>query len=228
MTGGKVYWPFFSTEVGSSIDVTAYAELMSYIPAPRKVPQSRLTGRLGSTFEEHGANGPKDHRGIENATIDSYRRSTGTAGAIGSNSTSLFLGSKQDSEATHSSPSDGKDRQRKKHIAEVQSNYTAQEKRLVVRYLKEEIGKGNLTEKKWKTIADKLAAHGCRRSQWSIKAWWSRYGREETGFEERKNPHGRSLVTSKQNPEARKRARDRIKALKDESAGSEDRSSRAK
>lgn len=83
---------------------------------------------------------------------------------------------------------------------------------LVVRFLKEEITARNLTEKKWQAISEKLAKHGINRSQWSIKAWWSRRGRLLTGFDERQNPTGRKLVTSKQDPEDRRRARERKKA----------------
>ncbi|KAL8722387.1 MAG: hypothetical protein Q9225_001118 [Loekoesia sp. 1 TL-2023] len=86
---------------------------------------------------------------------------------------------------------------------------------LVVRFLKEEITAGNLTEKKWQAISEKLAKHGINRSQWSIKAWWSRKGRLLTGFDERQNPKGRKVVTSKQDPEDRRRARERKKTESD-------------
>ncbi|KAL9601116.1 MAG: hypothetical protein Q9219_002715 [cf. Caloplaca sp. 3 TL-2023] len=86
------------------------------------------------------------------------------------------------------------------------------EKALIVRFLKEEISAGNLTEHKWQVISQKLAEHDIKRSQWSIKAWWSRKGRLQTGFDERQNPGGRKLVTSKQDPRDRKRARERKKA----------------
>ncbi|KAL8765794.1 MAG: hypothetical protein Q9209_007233 [Squamulea sp. 1 TL-2023] len=88
-----------------------------------------------------------------------------------------------------------------------QSNYKEDEKKLVLYYLRKEVSRGNLTESKWEKISRKLVKHGLRRSKCSIKAWWSRYGREETGFDERQNPNGRNMVTSKQNPEDRRNAR---------------------
>ncbi|KAL9015361.1 MAG: hypothetical protein Q9173_000028 [Seirophora scorigena] len=83
-----------------------------------------------------------------------------------------------------------------------------EEKRLIVRYMQEEINDGNVTEKKWSNIARKLKDHGLERSQWSVKAWWSRYGRLETGIDERQKPNERRLVTSKQDPEERRKARE--------------------
>lgn len=96
---------------------------------------------------------------------------------------------------------------RRRHRSISQSNYTKEEKQWVVYYLKEEVSRRNLTESKWDNISRELLRHGLRRSKCSIKAWWSRYGREETGFDERQNPNGRNLVTSKQDPEDRKKAR---------------------
>ncbi|KAL8787265.1 MAG: hypothetical protein Q9213_002313 [Squamulea squamosa] len=87
------------------------------------------------------------------------------------------------------------------------SNYKEEEKKLVLYYLRKEVSRGNLTESKWEKVSRKLVKHGLRRSKCSIKAWWSRYGREETGFDERQNPNGRNLVTSKQNPGDRRNAR---------------------
>ncbi|KAI4096554.1 MAG: hypothetical protein LQ344_001062, partial [Seirophora lacunosa] len=83
-----------------------------------------------------------------------------------------------------------------------------EEKRLIVCYMQEEINDGNVTEKKWSNIARKLKDHGLERSQWSIKAWWSRYGRLETGIDERQKPNEGRLVTSKQDPEERRKARE--------------------
>lgn len=96
---------------------------------------------------------------------------------------------------------------RKKHKSISQSNYTHEEKKWVRYYLKGEVSRGNLTESKWDIVSRELIKHGLRRSKCSIKAWWSRYGREEMGFDERQNPNGRNLVTSKQDPEDRKKAR---------------------
>ncbi|KAL8847027.1 MAG: hypothetical protein Q9221_007912 [Calogaya cf. arnoldii] len=96
---------------------------------------------------------------------------------------------------------------RKKQKPLSQSNYTREEKRWVVYYLKREVSQRNFTESKWENVSRKLMEHGLRRSKCSIKAWWSRYGREETGFDERQNPNGRSLITSRQDPEDRKKAR---------------------
>ncbi|KAL8900719.1 MAG: hypothetical protein Q9192_000920 [Flavoplaca navasiana] len=96
---------------------------------------------------------------------------------------------------------------RRRHRSISQSNYTEEEKQWVVYYLKGEVSRRNLTESKWDNISRELLRHGLRRSKCSIKAWWSRYGREETGFDERQNPNGRNLVTSRQDPEDRKKAR---------------------
>ncbi|KAL8812499.1 MAG: hypothetical protein Q9200_000994 [Gallowayella weberi] len=96
---------------------------------------------------------------------------------------------------------------RKKRKLGSQSTYKEEEKKWVVHYLKVEVARRNLTESKWENISKGLARHGFDRSKCSIKAWWSRYGREETGFDERQNPTGRNMVTSKQNPEDRKQAR---------------------
>lgn len=94
-----------------------------------------------------------------------------------------------------------------------QSKYTSQEGALVTRYLKEEVAKGNLTETKWENVSERLKKDGVDKSRSSVKNWWSRYGREASGFDERQKL-GRSLVTSKQNPEERKRAREQKKLEK--------------
>ncbi|KAL8699187.1 MAG: hypothetical protein Q9224_001524 [Gallowayella concinna] len=96
---------------------------------------------------------------------------------------------------------------RKKRKLSSQSAYKEEEKKWVVHYLKMEVVSRNLTESKWENISKELARHGFARSKCSIKAWWSRYGREETGFDERQNPTGRNMVTSKQHPADRKKAR---------------------
>lgn len=97
---------------------------------------------------------------------------------------------------------------RKKSAQSVQDN----EKALIARYVQEEIDKNNYAESKWQNVADKLLKdHSISRSGNSVKAFWSRYGREEFGIDERKNPDGRNLVTSKQDPEERRKARERKK-----------------
>lgn len=68
----------------------------------------------------------------------------------------------------------------------------------------------NLTEQKWKVISERLAARfGFFRSNIAVKNFWSRQGRALTGVDERRNPNPDKMVTSKQNPEQRKRARQR-------------------
>ena len=98
----------------------------------------------------------------------------------------------------------------KKRASAGESTYTEEEKSLVLRYLKEEIEKGNHTESKWTIVSEKLKAEGLARSNNSVKMWWSRYGRAETGFEERmpRKHYSRNLVTSHQDPLQRKQARD--------------------
>ena len=96
---------------------------------------------------------------------------------------------------------------RKKPKPLSKSNYQENEKTWVLHYLKEEVSRRNFTESKWEHISRELVGHGFWRSRNSIKAWWSRYGRQETGFDERQNPNGRRLVTSKQDPEDRKKMR---------------------
>ncbi|KAL8862962.1 MAG: hypothetical protein Q9178_000904 [Gyalolechia marmorata] len=103
---------------------------------------------------------------------------------------------------------------RKKPKPLSKSNYQENEKTWVLHYLKEEVSRRNFTESKWENISQRLAEHGSRRSRNSIKAWWSRYGRQETGFDERQNPNGRRLVTSKQDPEDRKKMRRLKKQVK--------------
>ncbi|KAL8929630.1 MAG: hypothetical protein Q9172_000426 [Xanthocarpia lactea] len=110
--------------------------------------------------------------------------------------------------------SHGSKQLRKKHKPLSKSNYQENEKTLVLRYLKEEVSRRNFTESKWENISQELAGQGFRRSRNSIKAWWSRYGRQETGFDERQNPSGRRLVTSKQDPEDRKKMRRLKKQVK--------------
>ena len=97
---------------------------------------------------------------------------------------------------------------RKKSSQGIHDEYT---QTLIVRFLKEEIAAGNLTEQKWQAVSNKLAKAGIEHSQWAIKAWWSRKGREQTGFDERQNPTGRRLVTSKQDPGDRRKAREQNK-----------------
>ncbi|KAL8842686.1 MAG: hypothetical protein Q9170_000461 [Blastenia crenularia] len=107
-------------------------------------------------------------------------------------------------------PKDGQERKSRKSSQGIHDKET---QALVVRFLKEEIADGNLTEQKWQAISQKLAKHGITRSQYSVKAWWSRKGRSQTGFDERQNPNGRKLVTSKQNPDDRRRARQRKQTM---------------
>ena len=114
--------------------------------------------------------------------------------------------------------------------------WTALEKDLV-RTLMEEViteQRVNLTEKKWEVISGRLASRfGFSRSKISIKNYWSRQGRAQTGVDERRHPNPNKLVTSMQNPEQRKRARQQMaRALKnkntedseDENSGLSDRS----
>ncbi|KAL8914005.1 MAG: hypothetical protein Q9171_001256 [Xanthocarpia ochracea] len=112
--------------------------------------------------------------------------------------------------------SHGSKQLRKKSKPLSKSNYREDEKAWVLHYLKEEISGRNFTESKWENISRELARRGLRRSRNSIKAWWSRYGRQETGFDERQNPSGRRLVTSKQDPEDRKKMRRLKKQVKQE------------
>ena len=84
----------------------------------------------------------------------------------------------------------------------------------------------NLTEKKWEVISNRLASrHGFTRSKTSIKNYWSRQGRAQTGVDERRNPNPNKLITSVQNPDQRKRARQQMtrglerKNCKDEISG---------
>lgn len=103
--------------------------------------------------------------------------------------------------------------------------WTAREKDLV-RMLMEEViteQQVNLTEKKWEVISDRLASRfGFTRSKTSIKNYWSRQGRAQTGVDERRNPNPNKMITSVQDPEQRKRARQRMaRALKRKITGDE-------
>lgn len=91
-----------------------------------------------------------------------------------------------------------------------QSNWTVTEKDLVRLLMEEVINEKqvNLTEKKWEVISDRLAQRfNVARSKTSVKNYWSREGRLLTGLDERRKPNPEKLVTSVQNPEQRKRAR---------------------
>lgn len=103
--------------------------------------------------------------------------------------------------------------------------WTAHEKNLV-RILMEEViieQQVNLTEKKWEVISDRLASRfGFTRSKTSIKNYWSRQGRAQTGVDERRNPNPKKLITSVQNPDRRKRARQQMaRALSRKNNGDE-------
>ncbi|KAL8704674.1 MAG: hypothetical protein Q9201_002168 [Fulgogasparrea decipioides] len=95
-------------------------------------------------------------------------------------------------------------------------SYTEKEQELVIHYMLEELANKNYTETKWDNIANQLATHGIVKTKWSIKNYWSRYGRYRSGLEERQKPKSRSMVTSKQNPEDRKRARKQKKREKEQ------------
>ena len=72
-------------------------------------------------------------------------------------------------------------------------------------------GQVNLTEKKWEVISNRLAArYGFTRSKTSIKNYWNRQGRAQTGVDERRKPNPDKLVTSVSKPEQRKRARTQV------------------
>ncbi|KAL8764863.1 MAG: hypothetical protein Q9209_007847 [Squamulea sp. 1 TL-2023] len=95
--------------------------------------------------------------------------------------------------------------EKQKQVA--RTGYGDDEKKWVVHYLKREISRGNYTDSRWVKISRKLLKHGISRSPLSIKAWWSRYGRAENGLDERRNPQGRKLVTSKECPAERRKNR---------------------
>ncbi|KAI4188310.1 MAG: hypothetical protein L6R41_002221 [Letrouitia leprolyta] len=119
---------------------------------------------------------------------------------------------KRGSEAEESTDRREREEPRAKRTKNSQGVHNQHEKDLIKFFLEEEINTGNRTEQKWQAISEKLAQHGIQRTQWAVKSWWSREGRSETGFEERQNPAGRKMVTSKQDPEERRKARERKKA----------------
>lgn len=91
--------------------------------------------------------------------------------------------------------------------------WTAREKNLVRLLMEEVISEQlvNLTEKKWEVISNRLASRfGFTRSKTSIKNYWSRQGRAQTRVDERRNPNPNKLITSVQNPDQRKRARQQM------------------
>lgn len=122
--------------------------------------------------------------------------------------------SKHERNAEAEENSDRREREepRAKRTKNSQGVHDQHEKDLIRQFLEEEINVGNRTERKWQAISEKLAQHGIQRTRWAVKSWWSREGRSETGFEERQNPTGRKMVTSKQDPEERRKARERRKA----------------
>ncbi|KAL8759860.1 MAG: hypothetical protein Q9184_003497 [Pyrenodesmia sp. 2 TL-2023] len=121
-----------------------------------------------------------------------------------------------DEESTQPSGNDQPKKKRKQGVQGVKES----EKALIARYMKVEVDAKNGTESKWQNVADKLRTnHGIQRSGHSVKAWWSRQGRQEFGLDERKNPNGRKLVTSKQDPDERRKARERKKREATEGTG---------
>ncbi len=98
-------------------------------------------------------------------------------------------------------------------VKKQQANWTAREKELVGILMEEVMNEKqvHLTEKKWEVISDRLASmYGFIRSKTSIKNYWSRNGRLLTGVDERRKPNPEKLVTSVQDPDQRKRARQQI------------------
>ncbi|KAI4263428.1 MAG: hypothetical protein L6R42_001422 [Xanthoria sp. 1 TBL-2021] len=163
-----------------------------------------LPTKLHGRADQSSSGSPK--RKINGASDPSQRPVPPSSG-VGSRGLERPRENKRRPEVEDPVASHGIQQPRKKHKSISQSNYTQEEKKWVVYYLKGEVSRGNLTESKWDIVSRELIKHGLRRSKCSIKAWWSRYGREETGFDERQNPNGRNLVTSKQDPEERKKAR---------------------
>lgn len=92
-------------------------------------------------------------------------------------------------------------------------SWTAHERDLVRALMQEVLAEGqvNLTEKKWEVISDRLASrYGFRRSNTSIKNYWNRQGRAQTGVDERRKPNPTKLTTSVQTAQQRKRARKQV------------------
>lgn len=73
-------------------------------------------------------------------------------------------------------------------------------------------GQVNRTEQRWVVIQDRLHNnHGITRTPTAIKNYWNREGRLSTGLDERNKPRPYAMVTGVQNPEDRKRARQKNK-----------------
>ena len=86
------------------------------------------------------------------------------------------------------------------------TRYTEDEQAMTERYVRYVVSRGNQTESKWAEIRALLLSEGVDKSASSIKNYWSRFGRENSKFDERQKA-GKNLITSKQDPENRKRNR---------------------
>ncbi|KAL8972353.1 MAG: hypothetical protein Q9183_000600 [Haloplaca sp. 2 TL-2023] len=90
------------------------------------------------------------------------------------------------------------------------TRYTEDEQAMTERYVRYVVSRGNQTESKWAEVRQLLLSEGVDKSPSSIKNYWSRFGRENSKFDERQKV-GKNLITSKQDPENRKRNREQKK-----------------
>ncbi|KAL8742917.1 MAG: hypothetical protein Q9190_004676 [Brigantiaea leucoxantha] len=92
----------------------------------------------------------------------------------------------------------------------------SEEEQLIIKQLvQEQMALGNYTEEKWLRISRELQTKfHIHRGFLSIKNFWNRHGRDKFGLDERKKPNPGKMVTGKQDPVERKKAREDQKKRK--------------
>lgn len=223
MTGVPSYPIYYSTNKRSHTSLE-YVKNMAYIPGvlpsvpPRPGPSAHAKPQgkklVTETHESgfHGASSPPSWRrsATDTSSIPQLiEASTAPAGSRHGKGAAQPPQKQKRAFEAKESPEPAEDDQPKSKRKKANQGVQDHEKALIARYMQEEIDNRNLTESKWQNVTEKLKSHGIDRSGHSVKAWWSRHGRQEFGIDERKNPHGRKLVTSKQDPEERRKARER-------------------
>ncbi|KAL8694966.1 MAG: hypothetical protein Q9218_000438 [Villophora microphyllina] len=233
MTDGVACWPFYSVGVDKAKAVK-YTENMAYIPRPSTpmrenapnvgLPEppiqiqptslpANLTSQRMNQIQIGQWSSPTPPTSLDNhpPQVDDEPMSLGNLDsskrASESPSTCSPKHRRTASEGVEQDDIQPKSKSRKT----ARTGYDNDAKTWAAHYVQLEIANGNRTESKWERVSEQLKMHGIYKTKWSIKNWWSRSGRCDTGMEERQNPSGRKLVTSKQNPEDRRKARERKK-----------------
>ncbi|KAI4255694.1 MAG: hypothetical protein LQ352_002443 [Teloschistes flavicans] len=238
MTDGEVYYPVYALEVDQA-HAFEYTKSMAYIPRPstpiqRNMPvlapleppiqaqlmslPASLTNESVSQLPAGQLSSPNPLTSLDNRPVQVMNEPTslGDLDIANHAPSNPIIRSHKRRMTTLADDPDGSAPQdssqpKSKRTKMLRRTYGKDETVLVAHYVRQEIDNGNRTESKWERVSEQLQMHGIFKSKWSIKNWWSRCGRHETGIEERQNPTGRKMVTSKQSPEDRKKARERKK-----------------